>query len=111
MKAPSLLAKILGKAPWSVWKGIGSFLLFEFGPRRAGQQSRPQGKYTLWIYMASWRVHRHGKRIAHSELSDKAIKGVAKRLEGLRFRALIIQKLIMEGSIRHGARFCFDLAP
>src|SRR5215471_6380583 len=108
MKPPPLLTNILGKAPWSVWKGIGSFLLFEFGPRRAGHNDRPQRKHTLWIYMAHWRIRRNGKEIAHSESPDKTIEQAAEKLEGKHFRALVVDKVLTKSSVRHAARLCFD---
>jgi hypothetical protein len=103
-----LLTKILGKAPWSVWKGIGSFLLFEFGPRRAGQNGRPQGTYTFWIYMAHWRIRKNGKEIAHSESRDGTIQRAAQQLQGKPFRALVLERVMTKDSVRHAARLCFD---
>ena len=93
MKKPGVINKIVGKKPWKVWKGIGSFLLFEFGPKVTSNPGKQlHGSYTLWIYMAHWQVRRKGKVIAHSESPDQVIKRAAKALVGKRLCWVVLEK-------------------
>lgn len=54
---PQLTAPLIGRAPWAVRLGWGSFLTLEFGAKVAApSQKHEYGEWYLWIYMAGWRV-------------------------------------------------------
>jgi hypothetical protein len=98
--------RIYGKPCWSVKKGYGSFLTFEFGEphlvvrepiiasKTASQRVRKalarrrafaRGQWHLWIYCCRWKVLSRGKTVAHSESSDTKIKRAADFLNGRKF--------------------------
>lgn len=106
-KAEQLLGTLIGKSPWSVWKGVGSFLLFEFGRKRK-TMSRPKGTYTLWVYMAHWIIRRNGKQLAHSESPDKTIEKAARQFERRKLLGITLKKHIAKDRILFGAMFRFD---
>jgi hypothetical protein len=108
MAAPTALRKIIGKRPWKVWKGIGSFLLFEFGRKRRNPEGHTGGEYMLWIYMASWRLKKGKKEIAHSESSDRLIKKGAALLTGKRVAAVALSSTIEKSGDHYSARFWFE---
>ena len=105
---PKKLHPILGKKPWKVWKGVGSFLLFEFGKRHEDTKGNVHGAYTLWIYMAAWRIRRRGEELAHSESSDARINSAAAALTGLRLEAVTLDTVVIPKGVRYGACFCFE---
>jgi len=51
------IAALVGKAPWDVRLGVGSFLTLEFGKHvvQAGER-RQHGEWHLWLYMCNWRL-------------------------------------------------------
>jgi len=108
MKDIEIIKSILGKAPWKVWKGVGSFLLFEFGRKHRDVNGNEFGSQTLWIYMAGWSVRRKGKELAHSESPDQRIKITAKRLVGQRFKSVWLKKIFLKDAVRHAALFSMD---
>ncbi|GEM_PF-2290377 len=98
---------IIGKAPWSVWKGVGSFLLFEFGRKRKARPSGVKGTYTLWIYMAYWFLRRDGRQLAHSESPDGTIDKAAKAFERRKLREVILRRHVRAGRALHSVRMIF----
>jgi hypothetical protein len=105
---PKKLHPIVGKKPWKVWKGVGSFLLFEFGKRHEDSKGKVHGAYTLWIYMAAWRIHQGGDELAHSESSDTKIKRAAVALIGQKLEAILLDTVVVPGRVHYAARFYFE---
>jgi hypothetical protein len=84
---------VYGTPSWSVRRGIGSFLTFEFGPpsleiddvrelpAHVGGEFIPvprrlayvHGEWHLWIYMCAWSLSWRDREIAHSESDDLEI--------------------------------------
>lgn len=98
---------ILGKRPWKVWKGVGSFLLFEFGQRHKDLKGKVYGSYTLWVFMADWRIRQDGKELAHSESSDAKIERAAAALTGQTLEAVTLDTVVIPGRVRYGACLFF----
>ena len=113
--------KIYGKPCWRVWKGIGSFLTFNFGKphleirepivasKEASQKVREslarrnavvKGDWILWIYCCSWEVLSHGRQVAHSESSERRIVRAANLLDG--------QKLVRFSLVPRGLHCIFE---
>jgi hypothetical protein len=108
MSTPPSIQTIVGKRPWKVWKGFGSFLLFEFGRKQKRPTGATHGAFCLWIYMAHWRIKKSGEEIAHSESSDEGIAKAASALCGKRLEAAILSSVVTKGQVRHAARFEFE---
>ena len=107
--SPELLQPIIGKRPWRVWKGVGSFLLFEFGHQPRGASDRAEkGLYTLWIYMATWRIHRGSTELAHSESPDAKIAASAEALQGLTLQSIILDTVVRPRMLRYAAKLVFE---
>lgn len=120
----SVFTPVLGLPAWSVQKGQGSILTFDFGdptlrirepiepqsttpPRVAAQlrrrNIRPIGEWHLWIYCCNWRCIEGGSEIAHSESTEKRINSVARVLNGQRLMSVGIDPV--DGT----SSFSFDL--
>jgi hypothetical protein len=109
MPTAAALHSIIGKRPWKVWKGVGSFLLFEFGAKKRDAVTQTMhGAYCLWIYMGAWRIRKEGKEIAHSESPEAAINRAAATLHGKRLNAVVLSCVVTKGELHYGARFEFD---
>jgi hypothetical protein len=107
MTTPKKFHLILGRKPWKVWKGFGSFLLFEFGERHKDPKGNVYGSYTLWIHMADWRIRRNGDELAHSECSDAKIERAAAALTGQKIEAVTLDTVVVPRRVRYGARLFF----
>jgi hypothetical protein len=105
---PKELHPILGKKPWKVWKGFGSFLLFEFGARRKDPEGNIHGSYTLWIYMADWRIRRGSDELAHSESPDAKIAQAAEALTGQKLEAIVLDTVVVPRLVRYAGRLLFE---
>jgi hypothetical protein len=105
---PKEFLPILGKKPWRVWKGFGSFLLFEFGPRQKDAKENVHGAYTLWIYMADWRIRCGSDELAHSESNDATIERAAAALAGQKLEAIALDTVVVPRRVRYAARFFFE---
>ena len=99
---------IIGKSPWRVWKGIGSFMLFEFGRPRRNKDGSRSGTYTLWIYMAEWRIHKARRELAHSESPDETIHRAAEGLTRKKLEAVFLTTFVAKRHLRYGAAFHFE---
>ncbi|MFA6968528.1 hypothetical protein [Bosea sp. (in: a-proteobacteria)] len=120
----SVFAPVLGLAAWSVRKGQGSMLTFEFGnpslhvrepiepqvtrstkvvARLKSRVVRPIGEWYLWIYCCNWRCIARGREIAHSESTDKRIHSAARELDGQRLQSVNVDP------INGTSCFAFDL--
>lgn len=117
----SAFKKLYGKPCWGVWKGIGSFLTFNFGKPHlvirepivasaeaskkvreclARRGANVKGDWRLWIYCCAWEVLSNGKKVAQSESSDNRIKRAADILTG--------QKLVRFTIVPRGLRCIFE---
>ena len=109
MRNPAVFHSIVGKRPWKVWKGVGSFLLFEFGARKKDAVTGTvHGAYCLWIYMAAWRIKKDGKEVAHSESSDAVVGRSAATLQGKRLDAVVLSCVVTRGELHYATRFEFE---
>jgi hypothetical protein len=102
------LQKIINRSAWRVWKGVGSFLLFEFGRRLRTESGFPRGSFTLWIYMATWSVMKGRREIAHSESPDGTIHRAADALTNKKLKGIYLRAFLGKGMTIHGARFVFE---
>ncbi len=70
---------LIGKRPWRVALGWGSFLTFEFGARvKVG--GFQHGAWHLWVYMCSWRLDGDRGFSLSSESPRERIRGIVSRL-------------------------------
>ncbi len=106
--SPAGFQRIIGKRPWRVWKGVGSFLIFEFGRPRRNEDRSKSGTFTLWIYMATWRIRKDGRELAHSESPDEQICRAADALTGKKLEAIVLNQIVSRRRVEHGATFCFE---
>ena len=105
--SPTDLRVIIGKRPWQVRKGIGSFLLFEFG-RPWRLDGNKVGTHTLWIYMAEWTIKEAGAEVAHSESPDEAIHSAADAFVGKKLESVSTTTFVAKRRLRHGVLFRFE---
>ncbi len=106
--SPADLQCIIGKRPWHVWKGVGSFMLFEFGRPRRNEDGSKSGTYTLWIYMADWRILKDRKELAHSESPDTTIHRAAEALTAKKLECVVLRAFIEKRKVRHGVALNFE---
>ena len=106
--SPADLHIILDKRPWRVWKGVGSFLLFDFGRPRRNQDGTTRGTYTLWISMAEWRIVKARRELAHSESHDRIIHRAAEALTDKKLEAIILKTSVAKRQPRHGVSLHFE---
>jgi hypothetical protein len=55
---------LLGKAPWNVQLGIGSFLTLEFGPPETESfrgKTKVHGQWHLWLQDCAWRIEKDNR--------------------------------------------------
>jgi len=73
------IASLVGKAPWDVRLGVGSFLTLEFGKRivRVGER-RQHGEWHLWLYMCNWRLQTSSAVLTGSSDNRDAIENSLK---------------------------------
>jgi hypothetical protein len=115
--------EIYGNPAWSVKKGHGSFLTFEFGapslqirepiavPTHTSARTRTTpvrrvdvvGAWQLWIYCCNWSISFDSSKFAHSESPDSVINSATERLDGQQITALT------RGAVRGTWIFSFDL--
>lgn len=85
MPFASLLAGVVGLAPWSAWQGVGSMLTLEFGePQPEDAAGHARGSWSLWVQMASWRIEAGRELLAGSEDSREVIAEALDRICGRR---------------------------
>lgn len=110
---------IYGNPAWSVRKGHGSFLTFEFGapslrilePAYAPDCNRAAlvrrvdvvGAWHLWIYCCNWTISFDGSNYSHNESPDNTISSAVERLDGQRITS------VTRGAARGSWVFQFDL--
>jgi hypothetical protein len=80
---------VIGRKPWAVKLGWGSFLTFEFGQRvRQGEFWR--GTWHLWIYMCTWHLDGPRGLLIHSESPRPMIARIIRRFSGYRLSTVEI---------------------
>ncbi|MCD6050827.1 MAG: hypothetical protein K0Q55_2230 [Verrucomicrobia bacterium] len=102
----SALAQIVGKAPWAVAKGHGSFLTFDFGARHV-DNSGAFGEYHLWIYMCHWRITNDGNELAHNESATDVISNACTFLQDKELLAVKYGLTVRNDGTRSTSRFEF----
>lgn len=86
MSAPAhskVFAPLLGKAPWNMKLGIGSFLTMEFGapqPEAFRGKTFVHGEWHLWIMHCGWRMEREGAILAASNDDHEQLDAAIDRL-------------------------------
>lgn len=90
----SRVAPLVGLRAWGVSLGYGSFITFEFGKRKSGQEYNgiQRGEWHLWIYCAVWRLELGSEMIIGSEDPRPLISDSINRLEGAILRSVTISK-------------------
>jgi hypothetical protein len=53
---------LVGKAPWNISLGYGSFLNFDFG-----EKIKEHGEWHLWIYCCAWKITHLDKKLVDNE--------------------------------------------
>lgn len=117
-------SKIYGLPAWSVKKGYGSFLTFEFGepilqirePVTASSEASDEvraslgrrrvyitGAWHLWIYCCNWSIALQASSVAHNESSDETIEFATNGLDGQQIIS------VSRGKTKGSWVFTFDL--
>jgi hypothetical protein len=79
-----LINPLLGQRIWKAWLGEGNFLILELGSQiNDPKLKRPRGEWTLWVYMAAWRLETSAEIVTASEDEREKITVNIKQLEGL----------------------------
>lgn len=93
----TVFAPLIGQPAWLVHRGVGSFLLLNFGQPKlhireavAGSQIPVlkrrrvfvEGDWLLWLYLCAWRVFDADRPVARSESDDAAIDAAVSLLDG-----------------------------
>ena len=70
----AIFRPLIGRKPWQVRLGYGSFITMEFGKKttdswvtRGKRFSTVHGEWHLWIYQCDWKLTKSRKRVASSE--------------------------------------------
>jgi hypothetical protein len=76
---------LVGKAPWRVRLGHGSFVTMDFGRRlpRDSDLSQEHGEWHLSIYLSAWRLDSDSRIVAGSEDSREIMESALTQLEGM----------------------------
>lgn len=82
-------------------------MLFVFGRRRRGDGGRVHGTYTLWIYLADWRIRDSRGELAHSESPDELIHRAAATLTRKKLEGIVLNTVVLRRKLRYGAVFHF----
>lgn len=61
------VGKLVGKAPWRVGLGHGSFLSLDFGEPVRSNRGVEHGEWHLWLYGTAWRIDSMTSIVAGSE--------------------------------------------
>lgn len=99
---------ILGLAPWSVWKGYGSYLFFDFGQKRRLDRETLAGQYVLEIGPTQWVIHHRTEEVADCEASDKKIKQSIKHFERRKLLEILLRSHWRRKRTLYSARFSFE---
>jgi|SRR5882762_6011271 len=77
-----IFSDLIGRPPWGVRLGEGSFLTMEFGKPEANQSNGiVHGEWHLWLYMCMWRIETKEKVLAGSEDDRTSIKLLLETLD------------------------------
>jgi hypothetical protein len=85
------LQPIIGLPAWRVWKGIGSFVTFEFG-EPVTKRGYTHGEWSLWVQHAAWRIESADEFIAGCEDSNQRIDEGLKQLENVPIRSIVVSR-------------------
>ena len=77
----TLVGSLVGKRPWSVQLGVGSFLLFDFGQTVQASAGVTRGEWCLWLYCTPWRIRTETRLLLGSEDTREKIAAEIKQLE------------------------------
>jgi hypothetical protein len=69
-----LVSALVGKTPWGLRRGVGSFLTMEFGlPDNNLSGKLMHGEWHLWLYHCNWRIEIKDTTVASSEFEPTII--------------------------------------
>jgi hypothetical protein len=72
-----IFSELIGRPPWGVRLGEGSFLTMEFGKPEANQSGGlVHGEWHLWLYMCMWRIETKEKVLVGSEDDRTSIRSL-----------------------------------
>src|ERR1700694_1939517 len=101
---------LLGKAPWNVQLGIGSFLTLEFGSPETesfGGKTRVHGQWHLWLQDCAWRVEKGGRINAASGDDHQQLSLAITKLQfGCLEKAVVNDFLDISLDFAGGLRLC-----
>jgi hypothetical protein len=108
LSASGIFEPLLGKTPWNVKIGVGSFLTLEFGSRENQYfqgKTRVHGEWHLWLQDCAWRIEKRNRIVAASGDEHEQLELTIAQLEfGPLEKARVSESLDFEltftGSVR-----------
>jgi hypothetical protein len=77
-----LIRALIGKSPWGLRRGVGTFLTMEFGaPENDSSGKVVHGEWHLWLYNCNWRIEARDTVLVSSEYESTTIDLALPRLE------------------------------
>jgi hypothetical protein len=109
MKKPNkaLFRSVLGRAPWRVWKGHGSFLFFDFGRKLRISPMAVSGYSVITVTMAHWFIRHQATTLANSESADAVIDKSIQHFVGKQLCEIITCRHITASCEYYAARLSF----
>jgi hypothetical protein len=97
---------IIGMPSWRVWRGIGSFITFEFG-EPVTKRGYTHGEWSLWVQHAAWRIESPDEFIAGCEDRNEFIDAGLKRLENVPIQSIVVSRPALDTVItfENGLKF------
>ena len=92
---------VIGLKPTRAKLGVGSFLVFDFGPL-AREDHHMVGKWHLWIHQAFWSLRDKRREIVNADSDRRYISLAVRRLEDAVFSAVKIDQNSFETMFRFG---------
>lgn len=113
-----IVSGLLGQKAWRVWKGIGSFVLFEFGKPithtynlPSGKRSYTHGEWHLWAYCCEWWLGIGSEIIATSDDDPEFIASSVKQMENIPLESIDLLPPLLETTLHFENGLAFHILP
>jgi hypothetical protein len=103
----ALFDSVLGRAPWRVWKGHGSFLFFDFGRKLRISPLAVSGSSVITVTMAHWFIRHQASTLANSESMDTIIEKSIQHFVGKKLCEIITCRHMSTSCEYYSARLSF----
>lgn len=113
-----IVSGLLGQKAWRVWKGVGSFVLFEFGKpithtynTPTGKQSYTHGEWHLWAYCCDWWLGIGTEVIVTADDDPEMITLLIQRMENVALESIELIPPLLETTLHFENGLDFHILP